>query len=117
MATKEWKTKAFWEDFAERAVGTFAQSFLGALPVSYIAGIDWINALYVALFATLAFVLKAVAASVGAGETGASFGTAVPRASVRTVTDEDSPTSVSTEEGSDFGPDHPVYRERPYNHK
>lgn len=115
MSTKVWKSRSFWEDFAERAVGTFAQSLLGALPVAYITDIDWVNAVYVALFATGVFVLKGLAAGVSGGDTGASFGTAIPREMVRTVNSEGSPTEVSTEEGSDLGPDHPVYPEEPYN--
>lgn len=107
-------TRAFVEDFVERAVGTFAQSLLGALPVAYIADIDWINALYVALFATGLFVLKGLAAGASDMDSGASFGTTIPRESVRTVVDEDSPTSISTDEGSDLGTGTPVLLEEPY---
>lgn len=109
-----WKTKAFWEDFVERLVGTFSEALLGALPVAYIADIDWINALYIALFASLAFVLKGFAAGWKNSETGASLGTAIPRSSVRTVDDEDSPTSISAEQGSDFREGTPVLPEEPF---
>ena len=107
-------TRAFVEDFVERAVGTFAQSLLGALPVAYIADIDWINALYVALFATLLFALKGLAAGAADGDSGASFGTAIPRETVRTVIDENSPTEISSDEGSDLGAGTPVLPEEPY---
>lgn len=114
MSTKVWKTRSFWEDFTERAIGTFSQSLLGALPVAYIADIDWMNALYVALFATGVFVLKGLAAVASNGDTGASFGTAIPRENVRTVNDSESPTDISTDEGSDLGTDTPVLPEEPY---
>lgn len=110
-------TRSFVEDFVERAIGTFAQAFLGALPVAFAADIDWINALYVALYATLFFALKGIVAGTLGQETGASFGTAVPRESVRTVVDESSPTDVSTDEGSDLEPGTPVFPEEPYKGK
>lgn len=107
-------TRPFWEDFIERAIGTFAQSFLGALPVAFAADIDWINALYVALYATLFFALKGLTAGTFGGDTGASFGTTVPRESVRTVVDEKSPTEISSDEGSDLKPGTSVLSEEPY---
>lgn len=113
--TKYWKTKSFWEDFAERLVGTFCQALLGALPVAYMAQIDWINALYAALFASLVFALKGFAAGFSNSETGASFGTTIPRESVRTVVDENSPTEISSDEGSDLAPGTPVLPEEPLN--
>ena len=108
-------TRAFVEDFAERAIGTFAQAFLGALPVAFATDIDWINALYAALFATLVFALKGIVAGTLGKETGASFGTATPREHVRTVVDDSSPTEVSADEGSDLEPGTPVYPEEPIN--
>lgn len=108
-------TRAFLEDFAERAIGTFCQAFLGALPVAFAAGIDWINALYVALYATLFFALKGIIAGTIGEDTGASFGTTIPRETVRTVVDESSPTDVSSDEGSDLRPGTPVLPEEPYN--
>lgn len=110
-------TRAFVEDFAERAVGTFAQSLLGALPVAYVADIDWINALYVALFATGIFCLKGLAAGAADRDSGASFGTTIPRETVRTVSNENSPTDISSEEGSDLGAGVPVFEEEPYVEK
>ena len=108
-----WKSRAFWEDFGERFVGTFCQALIGALPVVYTENIDWINALYVALFAALAFTLKGFAAGWSDSRTGASFGTAIPREDVRTRTDEQSPTEISAEEGSDLEPGTPVLPEQP----
>ena len=110
-------TRAFVEDFVERAIGTFAQAFLGALPVTFAADIDWINSLYAALYATLFFALKGIVAGTLGSESGASFGTAIPRETVRTVIDEGSPTDVSTDEGSDLEPGTPVLPEEPYKNE
>ena len=110
---RPWKSKAFWEDFAERLVGTFCQALLGAIPVVYTADIDWINALYVALFSSLAFALKGFAAGLTDGGTGASFGTTVPRDIVRTRVDAESPTEISAEDGSYLEPGTPVLPEEP----
>lgn len=114
VTQRYWKSRAFWEDFAERLIGTFSQALLGALPVAYMSGIDWINALYIALFASLAFVLKGFAAGWKNSDTGASFGTALPRGSVRTVDDPESPTSISAEQGSDLREGTPVLPEEPF---
>lgn len=104
-----------WEDFAERAIGTFGQAFIGALPVTFAADINWINALHVALFATLVFSIKGIIAGTANSETGASFGTSVPRETVRTIVDEGSPTENSAEEGSDLETGTSVLPEEPYS--
>ena len=81
-------TRGFYKDLAERAIATFAQAFAAIL----IAGgtglidADWIGSLSAAGMATLLAVLKAFAAAgLGDGETGASFGTSIPKASVAAV--------------------------------
>ena len=110
---RPWKSRAYWEDFGERFVGTFIQALLGAIPVVYTQDIDWINAVYVALFAAAVFALKGLAAGLSDGSTGASFGTTVPREDARTRIDEDSPTGISAEEGSDLPTGTPVLPEEP----
>lgn len=42
-------TKTFWKDTAERAVKTFAQSFVASLAVATgLLNVDWVNALSIA---------------------------------------------------------------------
>ena len=110
-------SRSFAEDYIERAIGTFCQALLGALPVAFMTDIDWINALYVALFATGVFALKGLAAAATDSDTGASFGTAIPRENVRTVIDDESPTEISSDSGSDLEPGTPVLPEEPLGNK
>lgn len=110
---RPWKSRAYWEDFAERFVSTFIEALIGSLPVVYAADIDWVNSLYVALFAAAVFSLKGLAAGLKDSSTGASFGTAVPREDVRTRVEEASPTDIVAEEGSHLEPGTVVLPEEP----
>jgi hypothetical protein len=57
-------TLAFWKAAGERAVKTFAQSFIASLAVAYgLEGVDWKAALSAAALATLLSVLSSVASS------------------------------------------------------
>ena len=66
--------KKFFKDMAERAVKTFAQAMIGALGASAtgLIGIDWIQALSIAGFATLISILTSIA-SLGIGDDTASL--------------------------------------------
>lgn len=60
-------TKTFWKDTAERAVKTFAQSFVASLAVATgLLDVDWVNALSIAGLATII----SVGTSVGGIKTG-----------------------------------------------
>lgn len=52
----------FWKDTAERAIKTFCQSLVGALGAgaSGLIGIDWVQALSIAGFATLVSILTSI---------------------------------------------------------
>ena len=72
---------------SERAIATFAET-LGAILAAGGFGLldaDWVGALSAAAMATLLAVLKAFAALGVGGETGASFGTAIPKGAVAAV--------------------------------
>ena len=66
--------KKFFKDMAERAIKTFAQSMIGALGAGAtgLIGIDWIQALSIAGFATLISILTSIA-SLGIGDDTASL--------------------------------------------
>ena len=66
--------KTFFKDMAERAIKTFAQSMIGALGAGAtgLIGIDWIQALSIAGFATLISILTSIA-SLGIGDDTASL--------------------------------------------
>ena len=52
--------KTFFKDLAERAIKTFAQAMIGALGAGAtgLIGVDWIQALSIAGFATLISILR-----------------------------------------------------------
>lgn len=58
-------TTSFWKDAAERALKTFAQTFLTFIVVGQtgVVDLDWVQAGSVALIATLASVLTSVVSS------------------------------------------------------
>lgn len=86
-------TKDFWRDAGERAISTFGQTaaaFLAAAIAAVLAGtaifdFDWETAIFVVIAATLGSVLKALAAVSNNPETGASFGTTIPKGAVAAV--------------------------------
>lgn len=93
----------------ERAIATFAQA-LGAILAAGGFGLidaDWIGAISAAGMATLLAVLKSFAAAGLNSETGASFGTAIPKPAVAAVeTDYDG--QYEAEEASPFEEGTPV---------
>lgn len=54
--------KTFFKDLAERAIKTFAQAMIGALGAGAtgLIGVDWIQALSIAGFATLISILTSI---------------------------------------------------------
>lgn len=61
-------TKTFWKDTAERAVKTFAQSFVASLAVATgLLNVDWVNALSIAGLAAVISVGTSVS-GIKAGE-------------------------------------------------
>lgn len=87
-------TVGFWKDLGERTVATFAQALVAIFTVLAVEGgglldVDWVLAFSVSGLAALLAVLKGLAASAGGNvETGASFGTAIPKGSVAAVETE-----------------------------
>lgn len=105
-------TAGFWKDAGERAVWTFAQSLGALLTVDVLAGagffeVDWTAALSVALLATVYALIKALGAGAARPETGASTGTAIPKAEVAAVEVEREGEYVA-EEASPFPTGTPV---------
>ncbi|MDT2867111.1 holin [Lactococcus lactis] len=66
--------KTFFKDLAERAIKTFAQAMIGALGAGAtgLIGVDWVQALSIAGFATLISILTSIA-SLGIGDDTASL--------------------------------------------
>lgn len=105
-------TKGFWQDAAERAAWTFAQTLGALLTVDVVAGagffeVDWRAALSVALLAMVYAVVKAVGAGASKPDTGASTGTAIPRQSVAAV-EADHEGMYEAEEASPYADGTPV---------
>lgn len=67
--------KTFWKDTLERAIKTFAQSLVavGLSGATGVLDVDWVNALSVALLATLVSVLT----SIGSGTVGDQSASAI----------------------------------------
>lgn len=67
--------KTFWKDTLERAIKTFAQSLVavGLSGATGVLDVDWVNALSVALLATLVSVFT----SIGSGTVGDDSASAV----------------------------------------
>lgn len=66
--------KTFWKDTAERAVKTFAQSFVASLAVATgLLDVDWVNALSIAGLATVISLFT----SIGSGTVGDQSASAI----------------------------------------
>lgn len=84
-------TSGFYKDMLERALATFFQAFL-ALVGSDMVGVtdfNWGAALSVAAMAAIVSVAKSFVAGATSPETGASFGTAVPRDASAAIEDNE----------------------------
>ena len=68
-------TAAFWRDAGERALKTFAQTFLGILAVSGVTvlNLDWTESLAIAGTATLGSVLTSIVSAKAGGTETASL--------------------------------------------
>lgn len=102
-------TKGFYKDLAERAIATFAET-LGAILAAGGFGLldaDWLGAISAAGMATLLAILKAFAAAGLNSETGASFGTAIPKSVVAAV-ETDYNGQYEAEEAAPFEEGTPV---------
>ncbi len=65
--------KTFWKDTAERAIKTFAQSFVASLAVGTgLLDVDWLNALSIAGLATVISVFTSIGSGT-VGDQSASF--------------------------------------------
>lgn len=58
--------KTFFKDLAERAIKTFAQAMIGALGAGAtgLIGVDWLQALSIAGFATVVSILTSLASGI-----------------------------------------------------
>ncbi len=58
--------KTFFKDMAERAIKTFAQAMIGALGAGAtgLIGVDWLQALSIAGFATVLSILTSLASGI-----------------------------------------------------
>ncbi|AAB18723.1 Holin [Lactococcus cremoris] len=58
--------KTFFKDMAERAIKTFAQAMIGALGAGAtgLIGVDWLQALSIAGFATVVSILTSLASGI-----------------------------------------------------
>ena len=58
--------KTFFKDMAERAIKTFAQAMIGALGAGAtgLSGVDWLQALSIAGFATVVSILTSLASGI-----------------------------------------------------
>lgn len=58
--------KTFFKDMAERAIKTFAQAMIGALGAGAtgLIGVDWLQALSIAGFATVISILTSLASGI-----------------------------------------------------
>lgn len=95
-------TQEFWKDMVERVIATFAQA-LGAILIGAGTGLldtDWVGAASVAGMAALLAVLKSLGAFASNHETGASFGTAIPKGNVAAVESKDVAGKYEAEEAS-----------------
>lgn len=109
-------TKAFWQDLFERSISTFGQvaaGFLAAAIAAVVAGtpileFDWTTAVFVILASTLGAVLKGIAAVRANPESGASFGTAIPKGQVAAVEDVEIPGQFVAEEAAPYAEGTPV---------
>lgn len=103
-------TTGFYKDLFERTVFTFAQALGAVLLVGgdSLVGVDWTNALAVAGMAALLAVLKGFAAGAAGTETGASFGTTVPKPTVAAVEDQENAGQYTAEEASPLPEGTPV---------
>ena len=105
-------TKDFWRDLGERVVATFGQVGAGALVAAVGAGqglfdLDWQAAVSIVGIAVLLAIFKGLAAVRVNPDTGASFGTAVPKARVAAV-EEDHVGEYVAEEASPYPTGTPV---------
>lgn len=83
-------TKDFWRDLSERVVSTFGQVAGGVLAAALaavaaganFADYDWSTGLFIIVITTVLAFLKGLGASAANPDTGASFGTAIPKGQV-----------------------------------
>lgn len=83
--------KGFFSDLAERTIATFAQALIAVLSgMGFgLLEVDWLAAFSVAGFAALLAILKGFAGDLASAESGASWGTTVPKGQVAATEDAD----------------------------